>query len=223
MNCQELEASIPDWARDSAQEVEVPDAALAHVRQCERCAERLDEERRLTGRLAAFAEACRDERAPARVEQKLRAAFRMRAAPAAVAPDRRARRWVAIAAMGSVAAGIAWFKLSLPAVQPLPARPLVAWSVQPVAPSARENSPSRKVARRRPSRPQMELKTDFFAVAQGDDWTPVDGARMMRVELPTSALGVFGLPAEQGLGPERVRADVVLSDDGLLRAIRFVR
>jgi hypothetical protein len=69
----------------------------------------------------------------------------------------------------------------------------------------------------------MELKTDFFAVAQGDDWTPVDGARMMRVELPKSALGVFGLPAEQGLGPERVRADVVLSDDGLLRAIRFVR
>jgi hypothetical protein len=34
---------------------------------------------------------------------------------------------------------------------------------------------------------------------------------------------VFGIPVDPGRGPERVQADVVLSDDGLLRAIRFVR
>ncbi len=221
MNCQELETSIPDWARDSA----IPDTALAHFRQCGRCAERLDEERLLTGRLAAFAEACRDDQAPARVEQKLRAAFRVRPVSAVVTPVRRRRRWVAIVAMGSVAAGVAWVKLLLPPVEPLPHRPAVIASVPlpQVANSTRAANVRRKVKLRRPAPPPVELETDFFPVAQGDDWTPVDGGRIMRVELPKSALSVFGLPAEQEAGPERVRADVVLSDDGLLRAIRFVR
>ena len=222
MNCQELEASIPDWARGSAPELS--DAALAHVRQCERCAERLDEERRLTGRLAAFAEACRDEQAPPGLEQKVLAAFRLCAVPAPAAPIRWPGRWAAIVAAGSVAAGVAWFKLSLPPVEPLPPKPVIEQTtVQPVAQPTRASSPRRKVVRRRSVPPPAELETDFFPVAQGDDWTPVDGARMMRVELPKSALSVFGLPVEQGLGPEQVRADVVLSDDGLLRAIRFVR
>jgi hypothetical protein len=226
MNCQEMEASIPEWARDSAP---VPDAALAHVRQCERCAERLDEERRLTEGLAAFADACSDERVPAEVEQKLRAAFRLRAVPAAAAPVRGVRRGVVIGAMGSVAAAIAWVTLSVPPVEPLPPRPAaiasvaVDRSVQPVAQTVRAASPRRGVWRRRPVAPPVELQTDFLPVAQGDDWTPLDGANLMRVELPKSALGAFGLPVEPGLEPERVRADVVLSDDGLLRAIRFVR
>ena len=60
-------------------------------------------------------------------------------------------------------------------------------------------------------------------VAQGDEWTPLDGGRLVRVRLPRSAMGVFGLPVDPGRDPERVQADVVLSDDGLLRAIRFVR
>ena len=68
-----------------------------------------------------------------------------------------------------------------------------------------------------------EVGAEFMPVAQGDEWTPLDGGRLVRVRLPRSAMGVFGLPVDPGRGPERVQADVVLSDDGLLRAIRFVR
>jgi len=70
---------------------------------------------------------------------------------------------------------------------------------------------------------ETEVSTEFLPVAQGDGWTPLDGGRLVRVGLPRSAMGAFGLPVDQGRAPERVQADVMLSDDGLLRAIRFVK
>jgi len=83
---------------------------------------------------------------------------------------------------------------------------------------------TRKRRKRKPAPPTVvEVGTDFLPVAQGDEWTPLDGARLMRVELPKSTLGVFGFPVNEGREVERVKADVMLSDDGLLRAIRFVQ
>ena len=45
----------------------------------------------------------------------------------------------------------------------------------------------------------------------------------MRVELPRSALMSFGLPMNMERAGERIKADVVVGEDGLARAIRFVR
>jgi len=45
----------------------------------------------------------------------------------------------------------------------------------------------------------------------------------VRVKLPRSALLVFGLPMNEERALEQVQADVMLSNDGLLRAIRFVQ
>ncbi len=73
-----------------------------------------------------------------------------------------------------------------------------------------------------PATEVAEVGTDFLPVAQDDGWTPLEGGRLVRVELPKSALGVFGLPIDEERGPERVQADVMVSHDGLLRAIRFV-
>jgi hypothetical protein len=83
---------------------------------------------------------------------------------------------------------------------------------------------SRQAKRRpRPKPVEPEIATEFLPVAADDGWTPLDGGRLMRVKLPRSALGVVGLPVDEERAPERVQADVVLSNDGLLRAIRFVR
>jgi hypothetical protein len=46
---------------------------------------------------------------------------------------------------------------------------------------------------------------------------------MVRVELPGSALGEVGLPVDPETAKTPVKADVLLGDDGLARAIRFVR
>ena len=109
MNCQEVEATVTDLARNSVIEVEARDRALAHVRECRQCSARLAAERRLTEGLLAWAGASMEEQAPPGVEDKLRAAFRRQPAPV-----RRVRGWLAIAAAGSIAAAILLFKLPAP-------------------------------------------------------------------------------------------------------------
>jgi hypothetical protein len=219
MNCHEIEAIVTELARNSVIEVEDRDCALAHLGECRQCSGRLIEEKRLTEGLRAWAAVSREDQAPPRVEEKLREAFRRQPAPV-----RRGRGWLAIAAAGSIAAAILLFKLPAPrVVAPPPPAPATVTVAQDPAPLADINK-SRQVKRRPRRRPvQPEIATEFLPVAVDDGWTPLDGGRLVRVKLPRSALGVFGLPVDEERGPERVQADVMLSNDGVLRAIRFVR
>jgi hypothetical protein len=222
MKCQEIEAIVTELARNSAIEVDAQGRAVAHLRECRECNGRLTEEKRLTEGLLAWAAVSMAEQAPPRVEEKLRAAFRRRPAPV-----RHGRGWLAFAAAGSIAAAILLFKL--PATSQPKAAPPILRSANPeigvpvVAPV--KSDTRRKPAIRRPRRRsvQPEIATEFLPVAVDDGWTPLDGGRLVRVKLPSAALGVFGLPLDTELGPERVQADVMLSNDGVLRAIRFVR
>jgi hypothetical protein len=50
-----------------------------------------------------------------------------------------------------------------------------------------------------------------------------DGAQVVRVELPRSAMVSLGLPVNMDRYGERVKADVLLGADGLAHAIRFVQ
>jgi hypothetical protein len=50
-----------------------------------------------------------------------------------------------------------------------------------------------------------------------------EGAQLFRVEMPRSAMVRFGLPVNMERYNERVKADVLVSADGLARAIRFVQ
>jgi hypothetical protein len=51
---------------------------------------------------------------------------------------------------------------------------------------------------------------------------PLEEGLVVRVELPRSALVSFGLPMNMERADERIKADVLLGNDGLARAIRFV-
>jgi hypothetical protein len=82
---------------------------------------------------------------------------------------------------------------------------------------------ARRVVRRGPRPAPVPREIDLLPVAQGDGWTPLDGARLVRVGLPRSALRVFGLPMDEERAAEQIQADVMLSNDGLVRAIRFVK
>jgi hypothetical protein len=68
-----------------------------------------------------------------------------------------------------------------------------------------------------------EIATDFIPVTYGGVANLADGGRMVRVELPRSAMASFGLPVNMDRANERVKADVLLGVDGLAHAIRFVR
>jgi hypothetical protein len=218
MNCRETEAIVTDLARNSPIEVEARDRALAHVKECRECSVRLAEEKRLTEGLLAWAALSMEEQAPPRMEEKLRAAFRRHPAPV-----RHGGRWLALAAAGAIAAAILLLKLPAPrVVAPPPAPPKAVMVAQAPAPVIEiKRIKKKRQANRLPHQP--EIATEFLPVAADDGWSPLDGGRLVRVKLPRSALGVFGLPMNEERGPERVQADVVLSNDGLLRAIRFVR
>ena len=73
-----------------------------------------------------------------------------------------------------------------------------------------------------PDKP-AEIATDFIPLMGGEFVEQMDGGQVMRVELPRSALMSFGLPMDMERATQRVKADVVVGNDGLARAIRFVR
>ena len=68
-----------------------------------------------------------------------------------------------------------------------------------------------------------EIATDFIPLVQGDSLNLMESGQLVRVELPRSALVSFGLPMNMERANQRVKADVVVGNDGLARAIRFVR
>jgi hypothetical protein len=70
---------------------------------------------------------------------------------------------------------------------------------------------------------ETEIATDFFPLMNRESLTQLDGGHVVRVELPRSALMSFGLPMNMDRANERIKADVVVGNDGLARAIRFVR
>ncbi|MCA1614700.1 MAG: hypothetical protein LC795_11275 [Acidobacteria bacterium] len=69
----------------------------------------------------------------------------------------------------------------------------------------------------------QEVATEFIPLMQGVPYPPAEEAHLVRVELPRSALASFGLPVGADSAGGRVKADVLLGEDGIARAIRFVR
>lgn len=68
-----------------------------------------------------------------------------------------------------------------------------------------------------------DIATDFIPLTYGESQSAMDGGHVVRVELPRTALAQFGLPVNAESSAKPVTADVLLGDDGLARAIRFVR
>jgi hypothetical protein len=68
-----------------------------------------------------------------------------------------------------------------------------------------------------------EIATDFIPLTHAGSLAPEDGGQVMRVELPRSALVSFGLAMNVEREGERIKADVLVGEDGVARAIRFVR
>jgi len=75
----------------------------------------------------------------------------------------------------------------------------------------------------RQSATESEIVTDFLPLTYGDNLPPLDSGRVVRVKMPRSALVSFGLPMNLERASEPIKADVLLGEDGLARAIRFVR
>jgi hypothetical protein len=69
---------------------------------------------------------------------------------------------------------------------------------------------------------QNEVVTDYIPLTYLNDSTAFDSGLVVRVQVPRATLISMGLPMNVENSSELVKADVVVGDDGVARAIRFV-
>ncbi len=251
MSCSDFETIIIEIARDRLMDAATRERGLEHVRRCTPCATLLVEERALSRDLSALSARCSAEEIPERIETALLTAFRQRAAASVVAPRRR-RWLLAVAALALLTFGISlagWIASSPKRKAPAIGSngPQAAPTDIPATPGKSDQTPPRIVESRKPDRRILgpapggrqkrlasanrrssgagdarEFVTPFFPVMQGGELIPLDGGQFVRVRMPRSNLIPLGIPIDQGRASETIKADVLLSNDGLARAIRLV-
>lgn len=175
--------------------------------------------------LRALAEHDAELEAPLRVEDRVRKTFRRR---------HGRRGWSSLAAWGLAAAATVtvFFASSEWRERPKPAPPaLVRPQVVAAAPApvpAAVRAPAKIVApdppRARPARPMKrqprEVVTEFFPLL--DVSMPFERGELLRMTVPASTMRRVGLPVNEDRVSDRITADVLVGEEGLARAIRFV-
>ncbi len=253
MNCQRFEEVVNDLAREQLLDAGVRSEVLAHSRECEHCAVRLEDEMAITLRLKNFAVSFRSVGASARIEAELFRNFEAQRLKVPAFPtSSQTRYWLkygpaAIAALLLIVFVLALFRprpvpitkeetsnrlAETPTTIPEPISPPVnlphAYTEPSLRPKrnllARHNRPSATSITSQAKPPSTnEIATDFIPVTYGGVANLADGGRMVRVELPRLAMASFGLPVNMDRANEKVKADVLMGVDGLAHAIRFVR
>ena len=145
------------------------------------------------------------------LEARVRSAFRAH----------RRRRMVRHALAWTIAAAAIVAVMSFAVRRP--EAPVVAKMVReapalttPSAPVVAAPKPVRRVGRR-----PREIVTDFFQLIEAPP--PLDRGELVRVMVPAATMRRVGLPVNEDRLADQVKADVLVSEDGLATAIRFVR
>ena len=176
-------------------------------------------EDRVVEALRALSEQDASREASPEVEARLRVQFQSRGRRRAW---RRAAVWAAAWTTAAAAAAMVVFFVVTNRKPPAPApvREVVrqAVAVPPeAAPAAAVKTAGR--VRKPVTRPQ-EVVTAFFPLM--DPAPPFERGQLLRVELPASAMQMVGLPVREDRLADSVQADVLVGEEGLPRAIRFV-
>lgn len=197
MNCQEFWDAMP----------ELGGADGRHLMECAACAARMQRQRELSAGLRAVAAGYSRIGAPARVERRLRAAFRKQSALRSGALVRHGWRpmisWAAAAAMVT---GIAL--ITIQGGRPVRKQPAATNHVEIAAAGNAIDAPSDY--------------DGFIPLPNAGKLPDTEDVNLVRVEVPRSAMIALGLEVSPERASEMVEADVMLGPDGLARAVRFV-
>lgn len=68
----------------------------------------------------------------------------------------------------------------------------------------------------------MEKASDFIMLPYGQSGVPLEQPVIVRVDIPVSQLGIMGMPLPLRGAKGDVRADLLIGQDGVARAVRFV-
>jgi hypothetical protein len=87
-------------------------------------------------------------------------------------------------------------------------------------PAAVRPVPRQSAANTQPA--DVEVATDFFPLASRSEIASMESGQIVRVLLPRNAMATYGLPVSQERMDEPVAAQVLIGQDGVARAIRFL-
>jgi hypothetical protein len=248
MNCQEFERTIIDFGRDHLMEASAHARALEHAETCAPCAARLNRERQMTAGLQKLAVEEAAINAPERVRSALRAAFDDQQAAAAALPvlpwsARRKLLWgMTVAAMLLLSTTITALWLREPSVRvdnkhadvidhPPPQNPLenppgalVGVQRASVVHSPKVLRPSARGGRRRtpPVKEGADTAGEFFPLTFVAKSGPAEFVQTVRVEISRSMLLSMGLPVNIDRGEGLIKADIIIGEDGVARAVRII-
>jgi hypothetical protein len=174
--------------------------------------------------LRVLTEADASAEAPPEVEVRLRKKFRSRRRKLA---RRRVALWTPLVPAAAVIVLLFVFVHRRPAtarVKPGSISTAAASSLEQTSPSQaaspRTTTHPGKSAASPPQEPE-EIDTHFFLLM--DPAPPFERGKILRVELPASAMEMVGLPVDEEHLADSVQADVLIGEEGLPRAIRFVK
>jgi len=240
MNCETFEVILDDLVTEQPIDVSIRFRGLEHAATCARCAGKLTDARLLNAALRALAASDESKQASPALEVALQAAFCQRRPAKRVVRSRLVWALSAVAALILVifavtsryrhrvgvgqtrrasAARIASSEHKLTAKTPIPARP--AETTRSTTHKARHRDvrkPNREKAVGEPV-----WATEFLPLPYAGGSDPFESGDVVRIRLPRSALGSLGLPVNEEQAGEAVTADVLIGDDGVARAISFVR
>ena len=244
-NCKEFHPLIVAAARREPVSAELEE----HLEACPECCVALANQRSLTAALGAMAKSA--PVAPPAIQAALLAELRSQTnlAPA-ISTSRpinlphwiptlpsRARKQ-AVLATAAIAAAVA-LALFWPESQ-TPAPPQIARVVPPPPPVVEQSKPAPQPVRQLPARakrrkaprpvstapapePQPEVATDFYPVPYTEPLRPTQRADIYRVQVPRATMAAFGIPVIGGRLDSQITADVIVGEDGVTRAVRFIR
>jgi hypothetical protein len=236
MNCTSFRELVHDLDRLDGADAAACDGAIAHAQVCTRCARELYRVRELGTALHRLAEEDERLRPSPAVEVNVIRAFRAQV-PVPLWRS-RAAWWMGAAAAVVLAAGVGMHRrrpTSVSRSQPAamvasgrsltgaPSAPATAKALlSPKPPTgtrvdrgAKEKAPSRELA-------GFDELADFVPLPFAQDESPIGEGEVVRIRLSESALGLLGVPVGASTANEPVTADVVIGEDGVARAIRFV-
>ena len=251
MNCREFARTMINQGIKPGSEHLTEDAgeaqALAHAEACPLCAARLARERRMMDGIRALADEEAKIDAPERVRLSLRAAFdKQLAAGASRAPSSRVRRWfrwelAAATLLVLIFIGMAavWLrqpqedisqgshlmanKLASPVATPEMAEREQLVKQVDTAPVPITRSPGRWGQHKRfPAQKNSEETGELFPLTFVAKSESTEFIQTVRVELSRSVLMSMGVPVNVDRGERPIKADIIIGEDGVARAVRIL-
>lgn len=68
----------------------------------------------------------------------------------------------------------------------------------------------------------FDQASGFVMLPYGQSGVPMEQPVIVRIDIPVSELGAMGVPVNPHGGKEMIRADLLVGQDGVARAVRFV-